>query len=143
MQLEKPSHLPGNSDDEGEAFFLPWTPSWLQCWLKCCERWSRRRGQCLGKTLLGIARIVDGHPIGGDGWGRGNGHQHLDWRRGGGNYLEGGLGWWLLVIGELDGRRGERGRAREGGAYPPVIANVAGLGGLLLAPGGEVSVGEG
>ncbi|KAI6039280.1 hypothetical protein EDC04DRAFT_2603269 [Pisolithus marmoratus] len=56
---------------------------------------------------------------------RGNGHQHLDWRRGGGNYLEGGLGWWFLVLEELDGRRDERGRAREGGAYPPVIADVA------------------
>ena len=37
-------------------------------------------------------------------------------------------------------REGGPGR---GGAYPPVIADVAVLGGLLLALGGGVSVGEG
>ncbi|KAI6039514.1 hypothetical protein EDC04DRAFT_2603169 [Pisolithus marmoratus] len=72
----------------------------------------------------------------GDGWERGEGEwasaSGLEKGRGG-NYLEGGLGWWWLVLEELDGRRGQRGRAREGGAYPPVIADVAVLGGLLLA----------
>ncbi|KAI6043562.1 hypothetical protein EDC04DRAFT_2600029 [Pisolithus marmoratus] len=79
----------------------------------------------------------------GDGWGRGMGISIWTGEGEGGNYLEGGLGWWWLVLEELDGRRDERGRAREGGAYPPVIADVAVLGGLLLALGGGVASSSG